>query len=501
VAVAGGAAMNFDRVWSLILAAWLLSVFVLGGTGFPTPPIQTYFTFSSLVLIAFGLWRLRKGLPSRLAAFILVLAVLSFVLVLAQLVPIPYDFWKSLPGRDVPVAAFEALGQMPDSLPMTLSADATRKAAVSLLPPFAAFLAVLSLERKQFWLVSGAIVAAAIAGSVIGMIQNGLGAASGLFFYHDPGAAKFATGTFANRNFFAVQLYASVPFLAALAMVLAQKWRLRPLFTSFFTLVYIGSLIAVLAAVGSRGGIIFAMVSVLATMLLVFRPAANNNSSRISIGKGIAFMLVGLVVMAQASMVGILRLAETDPINDLRGTIAAVSFQAAKAQFPWGSGFGTFVPVYQLYETPQTITDPYINHAHNEWLQLAIEGGAPAMFLMAIFVLWLAYALIKAFRLAAADPAHAHTRASGLATVLILLHSIVDFPLRTDAHLTFLGICVGLLALATASTRSRTSGPRSAPQSAPVERPKAGQPSPFRPANRGFSSRRGTSPPTTPDGQ
>jgi O-antigen ligase len=500
LAASGNTAGGFDRAWSLILATWLFSMILLGGTGFPSPPVQTYFTLSSLLLIAVGLWRLRHGLPSGLAVILAVLAALSFGLVFAQLIPIPFELWKSLPGRDIPLGALDAIGQTPSQLPLSLNPQATLKAGVSLLPPLAAFLGVLSLSRSRFWSISAVIVLCAVIGSVLGMIQKGMGAESGLFFYHDPGPAKFATGTFANRNFFAAQLCVSVPFLAAFAMVLAQRWRLRPVIVSLFTLVYIGLLVAVLAAVGSRGGIVLAMASVLLTMLLVFRPSVSQ-SSRVSAGKGIAILLAVLVVMAQASMVGVLRLAETDPLNDFRATIASVSLEAAKAQFPVGSGFGTFVPVYQLYETPQTIVDPYINHAHNEWLQLVIEGGMPAIALMAIFVLWLVVALFKAFRLAAANPDHAHIRAAGVAILLLLLHSIIDFPLRTDALLTFLGISAGLLSLATASTRMRRHSKTLAPEVLVEAKPRPRQATEFRPASRGFAKRPGPAPPTSLDTQ
>jgi O-antigen ligase len=483
-------AVGFDRTWACLLATWLCSMIMLGGTGFPAPAIQTYFNLSSLVLIVIGVWRLRNGMPSRAATFAAVLAGLSLALVLAQLIPIPFELWKTLPGRDVVLKSFDAIGETPSALPLSLSPDATKRAAVSLLPPLAAFIGILSVPRRMFWFISAAIFACAMIGFVLGIIQASQGAASGLFFHVDDSkAGKFAAGTFANRNFFATQIFVSVPFLAAFAMSLAERWNLRPALTYLFTFVYMGLMVAVLAAVGSRAGIILSMVSVLASILLVLRlsPA---RQSQIGVGKGLIAALVLMVVMAQASMVGLLRLAQTDPVSDFRGTIAAVSFKAAQDQFPAGSGFGTFVPVYQLYETPETIVNPYINHAHNEWLEVAIEGGAPALILIVVFVLWLLYMLVQALRLAPHNASHAHIRAAGLATVLMLLHAVVDFPFRTDAILTLFGLCIGFLALATAqpalqSPRRSSSKPKEQSVGA-GQRP---QSKAFTPAKRPFTSR------------
>jgi O-antigen ligase len=479
-----------DGIWSCGLAVWLASIIVLGGSNFPAAHIQAYFTLSSVLLIACGLYRLRNGLPSGLASFAALFSAVCMLLVLAQLVPLPFEMWRSLPGREAFLKSYEAVGATPQSLALSLSPSATRYAALSVLPPLAAFLGVLSVPKRLFWVVSAAIFACAMVGFILGIIQKSQGAASGLYFYVDPGTAKYAVGTFGSRSLFATQLFTSVPFLAAFAMSLAKRWSLRPILTFAFTTVYIGLLIAVLAAVGSRAGIALAMLSVLVTFMFIFRPKAQGGAF-IGIGKSLILLIAGLLVMAQASMVGIMRLAQTDPLQDLRATITAVSYQAAKAQFPAGSGFGTFVPVYQLYETPDTIVEVYINHAHNEWLELAIEGGAPAIALMAIFVLWLIYALYRAARLAAHDPANAHIKAAGLAVVLMLLHAIVDFPFRTDALLVLFGLSIGFLSLAGMATDR-------APQKAHgPSRPTSGTRTPrptktrdFTPVNRGFGKPR-----------
>jgi O-antigen ligase len=72
-----------------------------------------------------------------------------------------------------------------------------------------------------------------------------------------------------------------------------------------------------------------------------------------------------------------------------------------------------------------------MNQAHNEPMQLAIEGGVPALILLLLFLSWWGRA---AWRIAApADPGRrrAIARAALSATVLLMLSSLVDYPLRT----------------------------------------------------------------------
>ena len=100
--------------------------------------------------------------------------------------------------------------------------------------------------------------------------------------------------------------------------------------------------------------------------------------------------------------------------------------------WPWGSGFGTFVPVFQASENLDLMGDLYLNHAHNDLLELLIEGGLPAGLLLSAGLLALAFRLwrwVPGGR--TSDPGMA---LAGLTiVVLTLVHSLVDYPLRMRA--------------------------------------------------------------------
>ena len=52
---------------------------------------------------------------------------------------------------------------------------------------------------------------------------------------------------------------------------------------------------------------------------------------------------------------------------------------------PFGAGFGTFDPVYRRFEPDALLSTIYLNQAHNEPMQLAMEGGIPALALLLVF--------------------------------------------------------------------------------------------------------------------
>jgi O-antigen ligase len=73
----------------------------------------------------------------------------------------------------------------------------------------------------------------------------------------------------------------------------------------------------------------------------------------------------------------------------------------------------------------------YMNQAHNEPLQLAIEGGVPALMLLGLFVWWWARTAVAIVR----TRESVTRRTLGIAaigmTVILMASSLVDYPLRT----------------------------------------------------------------------
>ena len=105
-----------------------------------------------------------------------------------------------------------------------------------------------------------------------------------------------------------------------------------------------------------------------------------------------------------------------------------------------GSGLGTFERAYRHYEDPRVVDTTYVNHAHNDYLELIVELGLAGLVLMALFVAWWARHAIAAWR--SSEP---YARAGIIGSATILLHSLVDFPLRTSAIAALFAMCIGTM--------------------------------------------------------
>ncbi len=438
-----------DRLWVAIITLWLIFVILTGGTSLPSPLVLTSHSVAAFVVILISVWRLRNGLPGRLPAMALLLAVLAFALVASHLVPLPPEIWSNLPGRDLiantaKLAVGGALGRMP----VSLNPAETKIALLDMLPAFASFIAMLTLSRKNLPIIGFTLLLCAFVCVFIGLIQRTAPADSFIHFqtYLGPGRAS---GTFVNVNFFAMQLYTALPFLAALAMTIQERFHIRGWLVVLFAVIYGAVILLGLAMIGSRAGIVMTMISVLLSILLVYRSRFGTQTARFS---ALPILVLGmLLIFGQVGMVGVLQLAGTDPLADYRSTIFEVSLQATQSFFPYGSGFGSFIPVYQMFETPSTILPNYVNHAHNDWIELVLEGGLPALVLLAIFVLLFLASVVAVFQLAYDNSANSYFRAAAVALLLVLLHAAIDFGLRTPAIAAIAATCFGIMVTARAS--------------------------------------------------
>jgi O-antigen ligase len=113
----------------------------------------------------------------------------------------------------------------------------------------------------------------------------------------------------------------------------------------------------------------------------------------------------------------------------------------ARVFLPLGSGFGTFDPAFRRFEPDSLLSTIYFNQAHNEPVQLAIEGGLPVLLLLLFFLVWWSRAALSAVRSSHSASKRPLSRAMAAVTVILLLSSLVDYPLRTP-------LLSGLFALA-----------------------------------------------------
>jgi O-antigen ligase len=129
----------------------------------------------------------------------------------------------------------------------------------------------------------------------------------------------------------------------------------------------------------------------------------------------------------------------------------ATTLAATKEFLPLGSGLGSFRRVYPLFENPDTIVPTIVNHAHNDYAELALETGLPGIGLIVLFLIWWAAAARRAWT---SSDASDFARAASIASAAILVHSLVDYPLRTAAISTIFAMCLALLVQRRAPARA-----------------------------------------------
>ena len=429
-------------LWGFAIGGTLALGILSGGSSQAGSFAFQGFRLLSIVLMAAALLHLRQARLGRLERAGIVLAIAMVALLSLHLVPLPYGLVSKLPGRDTMAKAFALSGIAPGWMPLSLSPEATKACLLALLPPLAIFTAMLTASSRGRWVFVGTVLLGAVASTLLGLAQRFQGAQSGLYLYE---IANFgsATGFFSNRNNFAMLLCVAIPLTWAMSHKLIRRSRSSaPLAlaagAAMMVIIFMG-----LAASNSRSGILLGMLALALSTAMVW--SGQTSSRRSSRSKFSLLALLGAAfIIGQFGMVGILRIVETDPLTEYRGQISEVTWRTAADYFPWGSGFGTFRPMYAMHETPATMVSAFINHAHNDWLELWLEGGLPAALLMAAFI---GLFLVQAARLWNPKGNYSGAvlqRAASVAVLVLMLHSLVEFPLRMPALAAIFG---GLLAI------------------------------------------------------
>jgi O-antigen ligase len=116
---------------------------------------------------------------------------------------------------------------------------------------------------------------------------------------------------------------------------------------------------------------------------------------------------------------------------------------AIRDHLPTGTGVGSFPEVHRQYEDPSKVTRTFVNHAHNDYLEIALETGVAGILLLFAFLVWWVGRTALIWRSALSDR---YARAASIASGSLLLHSTVDYPLRTAALSATLAACVAIMA-------------------------------------------------------
>lgn len=418
----------------------LATTLFLGGGSVLFPGFRLLVELIAVLALAWFAWRpwqWPRGWPVWTALAILAGGVLTLV---TQLIPLPPSIWQNLPARGDAVAVFTAAGAGDHAAPLSLNAAATRASLAFFLVPIAVFLVVLRSDARVRQFLLWAVVSFAILNGIMIVLQfQGFPWLTLYSSYGRPG-----TGLFANKNHSALFLVTTMP---AVAWMVMDSWHGAPLATrrwiaaattGFLSLTVFGCL--------SRAGLALLPIGLVATGIIISIGRPMGRRTMIMFGCVAALMVPLAFVLPQTAVVA-RALERFDAGSDLRYQFWPVVVDATKAYFPAGSGFGTFPEVFAAREPLAIVKPTFVNHAHSDYLEIVLEGGAPAAVLVICFLAW--FGVIAVMRLWTCRQSRINLAPVVIAVagmIEMMLHSILDYPLRTLALASLAAMYCAMLA-------------------------------------------------------
>ena len=407
-------------------AAILIAAILLGGGG------VAYGINNALVQLL-ALIALAASFPSAIVFWnsapiaFRILCVATLAYPLAQLLPLPPWIWQQLPARELVTQSLEAAGIEPGWRALTLDSARTLVAVLSLLVPLTVALLTLNLRRAQLQFLGWTIVGLGLANFLWGIPQVLSQGASAIPYPENP-MPGVLFGSFANRNSTAIFLVICLTMALQLHVPKAfSQW--SALFRSVIALVLS---LAVLLTQSRSGMALLAVPYGLLILRMIWGNQENLPGRKLVVAATLATTAIasaGLLV-APDSRIGT-SLERFSGDDGHRAEMREDAAFAAARYWPVGSGAGTFDEVFQVDESLEHISPRTAGRAHNDYLELAIEGGAISLLLLVAWASW----LMRRTWMARLSPDR-WIAWSGTATLLaIALQSLVDYPLRNLALL------------------------------------------------------------------
>ncbi len=293
------------------------------------------------------------------------------------------------------------------------------------------FLASLGLRRRaEVFATAWGLALFGAAFATLGLIDRGPDLLGFRIFQH---ASDRMSLTFVNPNHTAALL--SMLACLTLGLAVARRGARRGLL--LLCALYLGTAVVFTA---SRAGML-AMVTGFALLLgglLLLPPAgepptAGRRRPWLPIaGTAAAIALLAAVLGPRLPVERLATLGDPLAAGEKRWQLWTAAWELAAAR-PWtGSGPGTFQDAVAPYQ-PRRLADHFLQHAHNDYLELAAEAGFPA--LAAALATFAVFTVAAVRGLARAEAGRQAVGLGALAGICALMvHSTADFNLHIPAN-------------------------------------------------------------------
>ena len=461
--VAGAPVRNVPG-WAVI-GFFAFVVALLGGSSRPDAvqiaalrPLSALFLIPALYCIH---WRELKA-----AKVLCLLLAVTAVWMAVQLIPLPPSLWQQLPDRDL-VANLDRLTDLGEAWrPISLVPSRSLNSLASLIVPATALLLALAFKLKTRDLLL-LVAAMGVFDALLGIAQVVTGAGSPLYFYASTNVGS-PVGIFANENHSAV--FSAVCVLIIVRLGLDPALRIKMPWSRIAGAAVVLTLLIAIMISGSRAGIGMGFFAVAVATIMIYLtvevgPRASFRQSGANkrdgghpnfMSRALAWIVKSPLQRISGLIVGVVVLGALFVMNGAAPGLDSAFNSSAAADLRWriwpvlesmmalhwlvGTGFGSFEDVYNIYEPNELLMPAFLNHAHNDWAQLVIEGGLPMVSILAILLVWLVLNSMRVFRFGGENRALA-VFWSGV-FLMIMVASIVDYPLRMPG---FQAIAIWLL--------------------------------------------------------
>ena len=434
-----------DRLRLAALLGLVAASFLLGGAS--RNDVIQLVVLQPIAVICLGIFLISPG-AVRWNAIRVPLGLLAAIAGLAavQLVPLPPAIWASLPGHGQFTSSAQVIGLEAPWRPLSLVPDLTLSSLVGLIVPLAALIGFASVSEQRTRLLLPCLLLGATLSALLGLAQLAGGAGSPLYLFSITNAGS-PVGFFSNRNHQAALLVITWPMLALWAST-ASESRLKDLrqMRRWIAGALAILLLPMILVIGSRAGVVLGVIG-LAAAAVLWRHPSGRERLRDKLALPIFAVGAGAVLLAAVLLSrdeAVQRITGMDSDSEGRLEYLPTLLKMAGDFFPVGSGFGGFDPLYRVYEPHEYLSPSYLNHAHNELMELAIQGGLPGLIILAVFLFWLAARGWAVFR-GQSGTARDFGRLGFFMVTMLLLASLVDYPLRTPLLGAVFAIATGWL--------------------------------------------------------
>jgi O-antigen ligase len=428
--------------------SFLLLCCLLGGTSqyIFAPKLVLYAL--SLLIICWTLWQVdfSEIVSKSKTLFVILSAFVLFTLV--QLIPFPPSIWTSLPGREV-IAEGYALLQMPlPWRPISMAPEKTLFSLSNLLPPIAIYLMVVhfSDSDEQNTAIWGFLFFALIT-VILGFFQKV--SPGGPLHFYDVTNEDLAVGFFSNANHQATLLLMALPFAFAFMYKAfnPDESYIEPMNKrSVAAIIMIIAFILGLMVNTSVAGYMLMIFAVIMSVIMLSMKGGFRLNSKLLLILIVVAPFIGLLLYdAFDSLLSVGVVTDKLAVNGemSRGFVYRKTVEIMPDYLTVGAGLGAYPDVYRLYESLDNISSVFLPHAHNDYLEILIDMGVFGGFIVVAFWLWWGRTLLRLGM--AGRKGSIVAKAATLALLMVMLHSLVDYPLRTLAIGTLFGFSLGLI--------------------------------------------------------